>query len=78
MVLIVRFLVILHLLALVLARLSLARLFIGDFFRPKNFDISKKITNIKQVHKKPPSFSEYSSDYYLTLNNSNLEIIYEF
>jgi len=42
MALIVRFLVILHLLALVLALLSLARLFIGDFFRPKNFDISKK------------------------------------
>jgi len=42
MVLIVRFLVILHHLALVLARLSLARLFIEDFFRPKNFDISKK------------------------------------
>lgn len=41
-------------------------------------DISKKITNIKQVHKKPPCHSEYSSNYYLTLNNDNLELIYEF
>jgi hypothetical protein len=41
-------------------------------------DISKKITNIKQVHKKPPSYSEYSSDYFLKLDNGNLEIIYEF